>query len=155
MEHQPVAPTFPPSELRKIRLFSALGASHLEAIHKASLVLYKAKNAPIILQDSMVLGLHVVLKGQVGIFLRAAATPMVTLDPPSPFGEMSILERTVAAATVRALEDDTVILLVRREAIETLLATDPVFASAIYREIALDLSRKLRLTNAHWESAHP
>jgi CRP-like cAMP-binding protein len=72
---------------------------------------------------------------------------LVELGPGQSFGEMALLDRGVRSATVRCVEDGTTLCVIRRQALLALCDEDPEIGYVLMRNIALDLSFKLRHRN--------
>ena len=72
---------------------------------------------------------------------------IVTLGPGQVFGEMAILDRGPRSATVRSVEDDTRLYAIPGQALLSLCDEDPRIGHLLMRNLALDLSFKLRHRN--------
>jgi extracellular factor (EF) 3-hydroxypalmitic acid methyl ester biosynthesis protein len=90
-------------------------------------------------------GVMVILSGSARVQQRrdGLLITLVRMGPGEIFGEMSMLEDTVASATVIADEPTSVELFSRGE-VDALLQSDPGFSARFYRSIAVHLSRRLR-----------
>ena len=73
--------------------------------------------------------------------------PLVELGPGQSFGEMALLDRGVRSATVRCVQDGTSLYVIPRNALLALCEDDPSIGYVLMRNIALDLSFKLRHRN--------
>lgn len=92
--------------------------------------------------------LFIVLEGLVGVRVDALGTDHLrTLGPGQLVGEMSFLENKPASATVAAIEN-SLLLAISRSTLESKIASDPEFASRLYRALARMLSERLRGTMA-------
>ncbi len=77
---------------------------------------------------------YVVATGQVEVLAKVANKGLVLvgkLGPGEIFGEASILDKTVAGATVKAGEAGAVVLLLPEEAFRSLVAENEVFAARV------------------------
>ena len=74
-------------------------------------------------------------------------TPVVQLGQGQLFGEMALVDMGARSATIRAISDDTRIFVVPRDAFWSLCETDHHIGYIVMRNIALDLSFKLRHRN--------
>jgi len=72
---------------------------------------------------------------------------IVTLGPGQAFGEMAILDRGPRSATVRSVEDDTRLFAIPGQALMSLCEENPRIGYLLMRNLALDLSFKLRHRN--------
>lgn len=74
-------------------------------------------------------------------------TPVVRLGEGQIFGEMGLVDRGVRSATVRAVMDGTTVFILPRDAFYTLCDQNHAIGYTIMRNIARDLSVKLRHRN--------
>jgi len=101
--------------------------------------------------------LYIVQKGMVEVLVSGGAlhdvpgppepTPVVQLGRGQVFGEMALVDQGVRSATVRCIQDDTVLFVVPREAFWRLCDADHHIGYVVMRNIARDLSFKLRHRN--------
>ena len=94
--------------------------------------------------------LYVLGSGQVEVLLDApdkATRPTVYLGAGQIFGEIALLDQGTRSATVRAVVDDTVVYRLGREALLDLCRQDTGLGFVLMRNLALDLSFKLRHRN--------
>jgi CRP-like cAMP-binding protein len=73
--------------------------------------------------------------------------PIVELGPGQSFGEMALIDRGVRSATVRCVQDGTSLYVIPRQALLALCDRDPQIGYMLMRNIASDLSFKLRHRN--------
>jgi CRP-like cAMP-binding protein len=78
---------------------------------------------------------------------RLQVNPIVRLGRGQMFGEMSLIDRGVRSATVRCAEDGTVLYVITRQALWNLCNKDLHIGFILMRNIAADLSFKLRHRN--------
>jgi CRP-like cAMP-binding protein len=74
-------------------------------------------------------------------------TSLARLGEGQLFGEMALVDRGVRSATVRCIQDDTVLCAIPRQALLTLCDSDHDIGYVVMRNIASDLSFKLRHRN--------
>ncbi len=90
----------------------------------------------------------IICEGFVEVVIESSDTPqgrtIVTLGPGQSVGEMALIDRGPRSATVRAAADHTVVVCVGREAFERLCESNTAIGYAIMRNIAADLSFRLR-----------
>lgn len=88
----------------------------------------------------------VVMRGEVDIRLDETSGPVATLGPGKILGELAFLDG--APRTAKAVAKQASILLVlHRDAFSRLIASEPHLGMIVMRNIAVDLSAKLRQTN--------
>ncbi len=75
------------------------------------------------------------------------ATPVVRLGEGQIFGEMGLVDRGARSATVRAMVDGTTIFILPRDAFYRLCDQNHTIGYTVMRNIARDLSFKLRHRN--------
>lgn len=92
--------------------------------------------------------LCLVCEGFVEVILESEDTPegrtLINLGPGQSVGEMALIDQGTRSATVRTSSDNTVIASVSREAFEQLCESDTKIGYRIMRNIAADLSFRLR-----------
>ncbi len=74
-------------------------------------------------------------------------TPLVSLGQGQFFGEMALVDRGARSATVRCVRDGTVLYVIPRQAFWALCDSDHHIGYIVMRNIASDLSFKLRHRN--------
>lgn len=111
-----------------------------------------AKGQTVVFRGATVDGLSVVASGKVGVWVKPKpnAQPALAaeLGTGEVFGETSILESGMAGATVKALEDETLVFLVPQSSFLELLAADPALRSRAEALLAERRSRNAALTPA-------
>jgi CRP-like cAMP-binding protein len=73
--------------------------------------------------------------------------PIVELGPGQSFGEMALLDRGTRSATIRCVQDGTSLHVIPRQALLDLCDEQPQIGYVVMRNIASDLSFKLRHRN--------
>ena len=94
--------------------------------------------------------LYIVSDGFVEIIVgNTAATPrtVVNLGTGQLFGEMALVDHGPRSATVRALQDNTVLEVISRAEFAALCSANTRLGYAVMRNMAADLSFKLRHRN--------
>ena len=90
---------------------------------------------------------YVVMRGQVDIILTEGKPPVASMHSGQIFGEQAFLESTTRVAGAVASQP-TILLIVRRTAFNLLAQTEPHLGMVVLRNIAIELSNKLRHANA-------
>jgi SAM-dependent methyltransferase len=86
----------------------------------------------------------IVLEGLVGVELAVLSNQLVAkLGPGEILGDISFVGNCPAAATVKAVEN-SLLLVLPRQVLQTKLALDAAFAARFYRACAVIASRRLR-----------
>ncbi|MBN1427186.1 MAG: cyclic nucleotide-binding domain-containing protein [Anaerolineae bacterium] len=75
---------------------------------------------------------------------QATGRTLVSLGPGQSVGEMALVDQGPRSATVHAINDETVIASVSRAAFEQLCENDTAIGYRVMRNIAIDISFKLR-----------
>jgi CRP/FNR family transcriptional regulator, cyclic AMP receptor protein len=75
---------------------------------------------------------------------HAKGRTLVSLGPGQSVGEMALVDQGPRSATVRSVTDGTVIASVSRTAFEQLCENDTAIGYRVMRNIAIDISFKLR-----------
>jgi len=88
----------------------------------------------------------IIQEGFVEIVVERERT-LVNLGPGQIVGEMALVDRGTRSATVRAATDATIVYLMSSEKFEELCETDTAIGYRVMRNIAADLSFKLRHRN--------
>jgi len=101
--------------------------------------------------------LYIVQKGMVEVVVPRGAvpdvpgppevTPVVRLGEGQMFGEMGLVDRGARSATIRALVDGTTVFILPRDAFCALCDQNHSIGYTVMRNIARDLSVKLRHRN--------
>ncbi len=101
--------------------------------------------------------LYVIQKGMVEVLVSGGdvadvpgppkPTPVVQLGRGQVFGEMALVDQGTRSATIRCVEDGTTLFVIPREAFWRLCEADHHIGYVVMRNIARDLSFKLRHRN--------
>lgn len=96
------------------------------------------KGQTVIFRGVTVDGLHVVAAGKVTVHAKVNRdiVQVAELGPGDAFGETSIIEMTVAGATIKSAEDDTLIFVIPEDAFKNIMKTDKDFETRVLALIA-------------------
>ncbi len=133
-------------KLQDIPLFQHVPEQHAQIINECATSLKKNSQDVILLEGEPVLGIYVVLAGQVKVHTGHPLQPITLINAGETFGEMSLVEKATASATIRAAEDGTQLILVHGKRLQEKLEVFPDLAAAFYKGAATILSRRLRET---------
>ncbi len=123
----------------RVALFSAVSDEHLTGLAVVSSLSSYKNGATIMFKGATVDGLHVMCVGRAGVFIKPPTQPLVQvaeLASGDVFGETSIIENGTAGATIKSLEDGTVVLNIPQDAFRVLLAESPEFVAKVTEMIA-------------------
>lgn len=134
--------------LRTVPLFVEFEADELEHLRRA---LHQTHFGPgdVILQEGNAnRALHIVRSGRIRVTrqVQDREVSLCDLVTGQTFGELSIIEDGVASASLRAVSD-TEVLSISMSDLAEFLRAKPAAAAKFWREIAIDLRRRLLQTN--------
>ena len=129
--------------LRGLRIFTGLGEGELRKI--ARLFTQKLFHAGDVIfkQGDRSQEAFVVMRGQVDILLDGEREPGSTLGKGQIFGEQAFLDSAPRAASAQASQA-SIVLIVQRGAFNDLVRHEPHLGLVVMRNIAVELSQKLR-----------
>lgn len=104
-------------------------------------------NNAIITEGVPIEDLFIILSGRFAVQLGSAKTKIAELSSGEMVGEISLIDSRPPSATVMAMTP-SVVLRVRRQAINLRLETNKAFAARMYKSIAVFLATRLRSTVA-------
>lgn len=104
-------------------------------------------NTSIITEGVPIDDLFIILTGKFAVQLGSAKTKIAELSSGEMVGEISLIDSRPPSASVMALTP-SVVLRVRRQAINLRLETNKAFAARMYKSIAVFLATRLRSTVA-------
>ena len=143
--------------LRRSELFSGLTDEQLEKIASLAEEVHYQSGDVVVREGETGDEIYVVRDGMVRVMVSRGSIPdvpgpprmksIVELGPGQSFGEMALLDRGVRSATVRCVEDDTHLYVIQRRALLALCDDIPQIGYVLMRNIASDLSFKLRHRN--------
>jgi len=132
--------------LRALPIFNGLGDGELRKISRLfTQKLYKAGETVFAKGDSGSEA-YVVMRGQVDIILEDHAKPIATIGNGQIFGELAFLDGAHRVAQAVATHP-SILLVVQRTAFNDLAHREPHLGMVVMRNIALELSNRLRRAN--------
>lgn len=114
-----------------VSLFSGVSDENLAALARSSALLQFKAGQTILFKGATVDGLHVVVSGSAGVYVKSTGKTMVRvaeLGAGEVFGEMSIVEMGTAGATIKGEGDGAVVLMIPQESFRHVLQQDEAFA---------------------------
>jgi CRP/FNR family transcriptional regulator, cyclic AMP receptor protein len=90
---------------------------------------------------------YVVMRGAVDILLDEGSTPIASIRNGQIFGEVAFLDGAARGAMAVATEP-TILLILQRSALNDLTHREPHLGLTVMRNVAMELSKRLRRTNA-------
>lgn len=123
----------------RVTLFAGMSDENLTALAATSVLLPFKAGQTILFKGETVDGLHVVVSGKAGVYVKSAnkAQSLVAeLGAGEVFGEMSIVGMGISAASIKASEDGTFVLMIPQESFRRVLQQDEGFAVRVNTLIA-------------------
>ncbi|MCF7668704.1 MAG: cyclic nucleotide-binding domain-containing protein [Verrucomicrobia bacterium] len=132
--------------LSELQIFKGLGAG--ETRNLAELFTQKLYREGERIFDAGDMGreAYVVMRGEIKIYFKTESKPLATLGVGKVFGEQAFLEGVPRIAGAVATKP-TILLVVQRDQFNSLLQKEPHLGIVVMRNMALDLSNKLRQTD--------
>ncbi|HEV7767723.1 MAG TPA: cyclic nucleotide-binding domain-containing protein [Thermoanaerobaculia bacterium] len=134
--------------LKKVTLFVEFESDELDHLRA---LLHRTRFAPgdVILEEGNAnRALHIVRSGRIRVSrkVQEREVSLCDLETGQTFGELSIIEDGVASASLKAVTE-TEVLSVSMNDLAEFLRNRPTAAAKFWREIAIDLRRRLLQTN--------
>ncbi len=136
--------------LAEIPFFHYVNPSFAKKLARIFTISTKKTGEQLIQYGDDVPGFFLVAEGCINVYARHSDIHITTLEKGSTFGEMSLIDKETASATLKAAED-SVIIECRQDKFHGLLANDFVFSAAFYKGAAHILADRLRQTNRRVE----
>jgi len=131
-------------------LFQGLNESQLAQIMNISQERKYNQGDVVFAQDSEGDAMYVIAKGQVEIQIKSESgkkRSAVYLGEGQVFGELALIDQGKRSASIVVIEDGTIIYRILSEALNQLCATDTAIGYLMMRNLAKDVSFKLRHQN--------
>ncbi len=140
--------------LKRVSIFSGLSDEQLARIARLCREETHNKGDVIVRENDPSNELYIIQQGAAEIVLgtssMAEPTPILHLGKGQVFGEMALVDRGLRSATVNATADNTMLYVIIRDAFTRLCDEDTRIGYIVMRNIAADLSFKLRHYNLAW-----
>ena len=138
--------------LRNVQLFSQFSSKELSRLGRAIVEREYKKGETIVKEGEQAVAFFIIVKGRAEVVQSAGSKKsqeLATLGPAETFGDMALLDGGPRAATVKALDDTTCLVLSRWDFVAE-LQTNPHMAVAMLPV----LSRRLRDVEAKLAATH-
>jgi hypothetical protein len=132
--------------LRNLPIFDGLGDGELRKISRLFTQKLYRKDEKVFAKGESGEEAFVIMRGQVDIMLEDKAKPLASFGNGQIFGEMAFLEGSPRVAYAIASQP-SILLVVQRMAFQDLVRREPHLGMVIIRNIAIELSKRLRRTN--------
>jgi CRP/FNR family transcriptional regulator, cyclic AMP receptor protein len=132
--------------LRSLPIFEGLGDGELRKITRLFTQKLYRPSERVFQKGDAGNEAYVVMRGQIDIFLEEQSKPVASIGNGQIFGEQAFLDgaaRTAMAAATQA----SILLVVQRSAFNSLVQREPHLGMVVMRNIAIELSNKLRRAN--------
>ena len=129
-------------------MFSGLSETQLQKLSEVFELQEYQQNEVLFTQGEQGANLYLVKQGFVEVIVDVPDTPqgrtIVNLGPGQSVGEMALVDQGARSATVRAAIDGTIVASVSRDSFNDLCEKDTATGYRIMRNIAADLSFRIR-----------
>ena len=132
--------------LRSLSMFQGLGDGELRKIARLFTQKLYRPNEQVFAKGDSSAEAYIVLRGQVNILLEPDMPPVAVLGNGKIFGELAFLEGSPRNAFATAGQP-SILLVLHRTAFGDLVRREPALGMVVMRNIAMDLSAKLRQAN--------
>jgi hypothetical protein len=132
--------------LRSLPIFTGLGDGELRKIARLFTQKLMRPGDKVFRKGDAGTEAYVVMRGQVDIYLDEHARPVATMAAGHIFGEQAFLDSTTRVAGAIASQP-TILLVVQRSAFNRLVQSEPHLGMVVMRNVAIELSNKLRQAN--------
>ncbi|MFN8375770.1 MAG: cyclic nucleotide-binding domain-containing protein [Anaerolineae bacterium] len=133
--------------MRRVELFRGLSQEQLKRIAGISQREVYQRGQTICVQGSPGDKIYIISHGQVEVVVQdssGAAVPVVYLGTGQVVGEMALIDEGKRSASVLGADDDTIVYSIPHQDFRQLCATDTGIGYVMMRNLAQDLSFKLR-----------
>ncbi len=133
--------------LRSLPIFDGLGDGELRKIARLFTQKLFRANERIFSKGDSGKEAYVVMRGQIDILLEENTKPIASIGNGQIFGELAFLDGAARVALALATQP-SILLVIQRSAFNTLVQQEPHLGMVVMRNIAMELSNRLRKTNA-------
>jgi CRP/FNR family cyclic AMP-dependent transcriptional regulator len=140
--------------LKGVELFAGMSEDQLKRLAAISRVVEYRDGEIVVRQGETGDRLYVIRDGQVAVVVGddLRAQPTLYLGRGQIFGEMALIDYGERSATIRCASEQAVLAVIGRDDFETLCTSDTAIGYIVMRNMASDLSFKLRHRNMNPKS---
>ncbi len=135
-------------KITSIPLLKNITEESAKRLEKSFRIIKQMKDQVVLEQGKAVPGLFIVGKGSVNVYTKDFKTLIANLPEGSSFGEMSLIEKQKASASIKVATDEATLLFCPQHSFSEHLDNDLAFAEAFFRASSMMLSARLRSTNS-------
>ncbi|HUL51493.1 MAG TPA: cyclic nucleotide-binding domain-containing protein [Candidatus Nitrosotalea sp.] len=132
--------------LRGLSIFSGLGEGELRKVARLLVQRLYRPGETVFHKGDAGDQAYVVMRGQIEIHLEDKTLPIAMVTSGQIFGELAFLDGSPRIATAIA-NQATIVLVIARDAFNDLMQREPRLGLVVLRNMALELSNRLRRTN--------
>lgn len=139
--------------IQKTPLFASLGFEETQKLAELTRIETARRGHLVIEQDSLGQALYIVRDGEVTIWRRDSSGQrdrITTLGAGELFGEMSLIEDSLASVDVEVSSDEAAFVVVPRDGFQLLLDGNDRLAVRVYKAFCRTLSDRLRHMTARY-----
>jgi CRP/FNR family cyclic AMP-dependent transcriptional regulator len=133
--------------LRGVELFEGLSDTDLEQVAALCQERQLSRGELLVKEGDLGEELFIITNGFVEVLLETPRRVVVNLGTGQLTGEMALVDGGPRSASLRAISDPTIVQVINKSDFETLCDNNTRLGYVVYRNIAADLSFKLRHRN--------
>ncbi len=133
--------------LRGVELFEGLSDEDLEQVVGLCQERHLSRGELLVKEGDLGEELFIITDGFVEVILETPRRVVVNLGTGQLTGEMALVDGGPRSASLRAISDPTIVQVINKSDFETLCDNNTRLGYVVYRNIAADLSFKLRHRN--------
>jgi len=133
--------------LRGVELFEGLSDADLEQVAALCQERRLSRGELLVKEGDLGEELFIITDGFVEVLLETPRRVVVNLGTGQLTGEMALVDGGPRSASLRAISDPTIVQVINKSDFETLCDNNTRLGYVVYRNIAADLSFKLRHRN--------
>jgi CRP/FNR family cyclic AMP-dependent transcriptional regulator len=148
--------------LKKIALFNGLSDDEIARIGQVCQEIVVNRGDVILEENASSDAMYIIHEGMVEVLVEPgkvtpeslaapAPTPLMAMGRGQVFGEMGLVDHGARSATVRCAADNTHLFAISRDGFLQLCEEDTRIGYVVMRNVAKDLSFKLRVRNLAWK----
>jgi hypothetical protein len=132
--------------LRGLPIFEGLGDGELRKISRLFVQKLYRPSEKVFNKGDLGNEAYIIMRGQIDICLEEGAKPLATIGNGQIFGELAFLDGAARVALAVASQA-SILLVIQRTAFNELVQREPHLGMVVMKNVAMDLSNKLRRAN--------